>query len=115
MSTLQKFFDTKMQALFSQIPTRVAVAVSGGADSLCLTFLLKKWADAKHIKLFAFTVDHGLRKESRQEAQEVHKKLQQVGILHKTLVWKGEKPKTRIEELTSMDRYYLLQKACQKN
>ena len=115
MLNLEKFFDNKMGTLFSECPDKVAVAVSGGADSLCLTLLLKKWADHQKIKLFAFTVDHGLRPESKKEASDVHKQLQKMGINHQTLIWQGKKPKTRVEELARIARYDLLKKACQKN
>jgi tRNA(Ile)-lysidine synthase len=42
---------------------RVAVAVSGGADSLCLAWLAAGWGEA-----LALVVDHGLRAESAAEA-----------------------------------------------
>ena len=61
-------------------PDKVAVAVSGGADSLCLSLLFKKWADKNKIKLFAFTVDHGLRPESAREAEGVHQQLKKLEI-----------------------------------
>ena len=112
---IEKFFDDKMGALFPEIPAKMAVAVSGGADSLCLTFLLKKWADKNGVKLFAFTVDHGLRPESGKEAMAVQKQLKKIGIDHQILVWRGKKPKTRVEESARLARYNLLQTACQKN
>ena len=49
MLNLKKFFDDKMGILFPELPDKIAVAVSGGADSLCLTLLLKEWADNKKI------------------------------------------------------------------
>jgi len=115
MLNLEKFFDSKMRDLFSDYPDKVAVAVSGGADSLCLSLLLKKWADKNGVKLFAFTVDHGLRPESGCEAKGVHQQLKKLGIFHQTLLWQGKKPKTHIEESARIARYELLQKACQKN
>ena len=115
MSALEKCFNKKMEELFPEAPKRIAVAVSGGADSLCLTLLLKKWIDKKNIKLLALTVDHGLRKESQKEAQGVHRQLKKWGIAHQVLTWKGIKPKTRVEELARQARYDLLQKACVKN
>lgn len=112
---LEKLFQNKMGTLFPEVPSKIAVAVSGGADSLCLTLLLKKWADENKVQLFAFTVDHGLRSESKKEALWVHQQLKKWGISHQTLVWKGQKPKTHVEELARMARYDLLQKGCQKN
>ena len=115
MLNLEKFFDDKMGALFPECPDKVAMAVSGGADSLCLTLLLQKWSKKNNVKLFAFTVDHGLRKESEKEALGVHNQLKKLGITHQILTWQGKKPKTRVEELARLARYDLLQKACQKN
>ena len=115
MLDLENFFETKMDTLLLTLPKKIAVAVSGGADSLCLTLLLKKWADKNKIQLLAFTIDHGLRKESKKEAMSVHEKLKKLRITHQTLPWKGEKPKTHVEELARIARYNLLQKACKKN
>ena len=115
MLGVEKFFDDKIVDLLPECPYKMAVALSGGADSLCLTLLLKKWTDKKKVKLFAFTVDHGLRQESKNEAQQVHEQLKKTGIHHQILVWKGKKPKTRVEELARQARYDLLKKSCQEN
>lgn len=48
---------------------RVAVAVSGGADSLCLGILAHRW----RANSVALIVDHGLRPEAAQEAQETQR------------------------------------------
>ena len=99
-----KAFDAQMSALLPDSPDKIAVAVSGGADSLCLTLLLKTWTDQKGISLLAFTVDHRLRPESKQEAHTVHQQLQALGICHKILVWQEEKPKTHVEESARSSR-----------
>ena len=114
MSFLEKGFDLKLAELFPENPEKVSVAVSGGADSLCLTHLLKKWADQNGVQLYAFTVDHGLRSESAREAKSVHQQLKKFGIWHQILVWRGKKPKTHVEESARLARYDLLQQACQK-
>lgn len=51
----------------------LAVALSGGADSMALTLLLQDHLKRQHIQtpLLAITVDHGLRPESAQEAHDV--------------------------------------------
>src|SRR5579863_7592497 len=46
---------------------RVAVAVSGGADSMALTLLTERWARARGGVLTALTVDHRLRRDSAGE------------------------------------------------
>jgi tRNA(Ile)-lysidine synthase len=51
------------------------VAVSGGADSLCLAYLAKAWGDP-----LALVVDHGLRPESASEARITGQRLTGMGI-----------------------------------
>ena len=49
----------------------LAVAVSGGADSLALCLLAHRWAHARGGRIAALTVDHGLRREATAEATQV--------------------------------------------
>lgn len=46
----------------------VAVAVSGGADSLALALLAQTWVSTRAGRILALIVDHGLRPESAAEA-----------------------------------------------
>ena len=46
------------------------LAISGGPDSTALLMMAAEWAEPKP-KLFAATVDHGLRPESAAEAAAV--------------------------------------------
>ncbi|MGZ6175306.1 MAG: tRNA lysidine(34) synthetase TilS [Candidatus Binataceae bacterium] len=66
---------------------KVAVAVSGGADSMALALLLADWTAAKSIALTALTVDHGLRPEAAAEAKQVEAWLGSRGIAHRILTW----------------------------
>ena len=70
----------------------VAVAVSGGVDSMTLLALASDWAVETGAEIAALTVDHGLRPESRAEAEQVAAWCSIRGIGHETLVWAGEKP-----------------------
>ena len=63
----------------------LAVAVSGGADSLCLTLLADAYARAQGGTITAITVDHGLRAESATEATNVGEFLHARGIAHMIL------------------------------
>ena len=86
----------------------IAVAVSGGPDSLALLLLA---AAARPGQVEAATVDHGLRDESRQEAEMVAGICQRLGVPHTilTIEWK-EKPETAIQERSRLQRYALLGK-----
>src|ERR1700726_2847734 len=76
----------------------MAVAVSGGPDSLALTILADRWARQRGGQLTALTVDHRLRPESAEEARIVGEWLAGRGIAHQVLVWDEAKPRTGIQE-----------------
>ena len=60
--------------LFETNPV-IAVAVSGGSDSIALVFLLKKWIRKNKGKLIALIIDHQMRVNSFKEASFVKKYL----------------------------------------
>jgi tRNA(Ile)-lysidine synthase len=94
----------------------IAVAVSGGADSLALTFLLKEYVAQNNGKLIALTVDHVLRDESKAEAVYVHELLSKHNIEHHILYWFHDKIVTsNIQQKAREARYNLLTKYCIEN
>lgn len=95
--------------------SRFLVAVSGGIDSLSLTFLANYWANKNNKKLFALTIDHKLRPTSTNEAYYIHKLLENNSIEHHILTWEGNKPITNIESLARDARYNLIFEFCKKN
>ncbi len=107
------YLSKKLDALIHRdSQTKIAVAVSGGADSLCLTLMAHEWGCINHVPIVALTVDHGLRQESSDEARQVHVWLSDKQIEHHILIWEGAKPKTRIEEKAREARYQLLLDWC---
>ncbi|MEB3701596.1 tRNA lysidine(34) synthetase TilS [Candidatus Bealeia paramacronuclearis] len=109
--TLEEFEASLKFFSFQQIK-KVAVACSGGADSLALTFFLSDVCQKHHKKLMAFHVDHRLRKNSQKEAQKVASWLEERNISHKILIWDHEGIESRIQEQARNARYQLLEKAC---
>lgn len=94
----------------------IAVAVSGGMDSLALTLLLQEWCEANRVRLVALTVDHRLRRESRQEADTLGSHLKSWGVSHEILTWHHTLlPVTRIQERARTARYDLLTAYCHAN
>jgi tRNA(Ile)-lysidine synthase len=93
-------------------PTLV-LAVSGGPDSLALMWLAARWR--KSLKsgpeLAAVTIDHGLRPESAREAREVKRLAGTLGLPHRTLRWRGDKPTAGIQAAARDARYRLLARA----
>ena len=92
----------------------ICVAVSGGPDSLALSYLLQRWVSQCNGKLTALIVDHGLRQESKHEAEKVQAWLHQWQIPTQILNWNGEKPHHKIQEQARVKRYQLLSEWCQQ-
>ena len=90
------------------------VAVSGGPDSLALSFLAKIYSIIKYIDIKYFIVDHGLRKNSKLEAKNVQKKLKNFSIKLNILTWKGKKPRKNIQSIAREKRYKLLKDEAKK-
>ena len=90
----------------------LAVAVSGGADSLALAHLAHEWADSRDGRVDALIVDHGLRPESALEAQQAAALLAAAGIPSHVLVWTGDKPGTGLQAAARRERYRLLAEWC---
>jgi tRNA(Ile)-lysidine synthase len=79
-------FAGVIETLVPEDTRALAVAVSGGADSVALALLLRDWCGAR-IALTALTVDHGLRDESAHEAQQVAAWMAAQNIPHRILTW----------------------------
>lgn len=94
---------------------RLAVAVSGGSDSLSLAILAHGWAQARGGTVEAVTVDHGLRPHARHEAETVSHWLAVRGISHTILTWcheGGQPPNGDIQAAARKARYDLLGDYC---
>jgi len=95
----------------------IVLAVSGGPDSLALMWLAVRWrrALARGPRLFAVTVDHGLRAESAAEARDVKLLARSLELPHRTMRWTGAKPKTGLPAAARAARYHLLAQAARAN
>ena len=90
-------------------PERIGVAVSGGSDSLALMALLADWAlETAAFELKVATVDHGLRKVSADEAQQVARLAASAGLDHETLRWTGWDGRGNLQDAARRARYDLL-------
>lgn len=84
-------FDALIARFSPNTDQSLAIAVSGGSDSLALLSLTDAWA-AKHQRaLIIFTVDHQLRPEAKSEAASVARLASELGHKHQTLIWEDPK------------------------
>ena len=110
-------FYTKFKSIVFKAVKRknFALAVSGGADSLCLAYFGKVYSSQLKSKSHILIVDHKLRKESSKEALKVKKILLKKTIPSKILKWTGKIPKSNIQKQAREIRYFLLSNYCVKN
>ena len=96
---------------------KILIALSGGPDSTALAWLASCWraerlaaagGGGEVAELIAATVDHGLRPDSADEAEQVGQWCAQIGLPHHVLRWQGEKPAHGIQDAARTARYDLL-------
>jgi tRNA(Ile)-lysidine synthase len=89
---------------------QVALALSGGIDSMALAMILKE----KKVNFVALTVDHGMRKESAAEAKTITAQMKKLGIEHVILKVKTKPATSNKMEWARKERYALLLNYCTK-
>jgi tRNA(Ile)-lysidine synthase len=108
--------ENALDVLLPAAPPRLAVACSGGADSLALALMAQAWGEKRGVEIIALTVDHGLRPESAAEALEVRRIMLEQGLRHhilkadQTLAGTGN-----LQEKARALRYRLLCGFCREN
>jgi tRNA(Ile)-lysidine synthase len=93
----------------------LAIAVSGGPDSVALMHLAAQWRAslAKGPTLRVLTVDHGLRPGSREEAEQVGRLASSLGLPHAILTWEDREPvAASLQERAREARYDLMAAYC---
>lgn len=90
---------------------RMAVAVSGGIDSVCLLcWLAKLGAD-----IVCLHVNHGLRPNAETETQYVRDLCMQLNVPCKIFYWTDEKPTSGLEAAARTARYKFMTDYCREN
>lgn len=111
-------FDRLMRAVGPlEARPRLAVAVSGGSDSMALTLLAAAWAKRRNGEITGVTVDHGLRPEAAAEARQVGRWLRARGIAHRILRWRPAVGERRggLQAAARAARYGLLAEWCRRH
>ncbi len=89
--------------------TRLAVAVSGGVDSITLAHLaVQAWGVDR---LVFFTVDHRLRESSTREAEHVAQTIMGWGADCRVLTWQGAQGGTGVQARARQARYDMLRES----
>ncbi len=110
---------SQAKSLFADLRSApvIVLAVSGGPDSIALMWLAARWRRtlSRGPRLIAVTVDHGLRVEAAREARDVKRLARRLDLPHRTLRWRGAKPKTGVPAAARAARYRLLAEMARAN
>jgi tRNA(Ile)-lysidine synthase len=109
-------FDAAMAPLgpFEPQP-HLAIAVSGGADSMALALLADDWARDRGGRVTALVVDHGLRPESGAEAALTCARLGRLGIAAKLLILSDLRAGPGLAARAREERHSALRAACARD
>lgn len=115
---IEPFFNQTLDALLAQQSKKVykiAIAISGGSDSMALAVLSIIYGKANNLHVHGLIVDHKLRSESTNEALHVRQMLQGYGIPSEILTWQHAGISTKIQENARDARYQLMIEYCNQN
>jgi tRNA(Ile)-lysidine synthase len=101
---------------FPQHPESVAIAVSGGSDSMALALMSQRWANtfSPKVKMIPMIVDHGLRQGSDTEACWTRNQLLKRGLCPTIIHWKHGPLSSGLMAKARQKRYELLALECHK-
>ncbi|KAL2479766.1 Adenine nucleotide alpha hydrolase-like superfamily protein [Abeliophyllum distichum] len=126
VSKYRETFAKRMTMAGLKSHHRIAIGVSGGPDSMALCVLAAHWKSENHNAdtkgrskcidgLLAIVVDHGLRKESMEEANLVCHRIVDMGIKCEVAhcEWLDGRPKPgHLQEAARDKRYEIFQHIC---
>lgn len=92
-------------------PRPVAVALSGGGDSLALLLAADAWARRAKRSLLVLTVDHRLNPQSAAWTKACAARARALGRDFRALAWEGPKPATGLPAAARAARHRLLARA----
>ena len=114
---LQKRFDDNIKSIFLSNNTKaaqlsVALAISGGSDSMAMLHLASNWAKKFNVRLTIFSVNHNLRRSAANEIDFVKKVTLNLGHDFFEFSWNCNGEKSAIQERARLARYDMMTKKC---
>jgi tRNA(Ile)-lysidine synthase len=110
---IQSRFNNDFDNLLREsMPKKIAIAVSGGVDSIALLYLVSIWALEVDVKLSIFIVNHNLRKEASEEVAYVKSVAKKLGCNFFELSWNCGDNKIALQERARQGRYDLMSDKC---
>jgi len=94
--------------------SKIAIAVSGGSDSIALLYLADIWAKKNNIELFVISVDHNLRDQSKQEIAYIQNISNNLDRKHYSLSFDHQNNFSNFQERARKGRYDLMTSLCKE-
>ncbi|MDP3175940.1 MAG: tRNA lysidine(34) synthetase, partial [Phenylobacterium sp.] len=95
-------------------PSPVAVAISGGGDSLALLLTTLHWAERHGRRVLALSLDHGLQPQSAAWTRACGERARKAGAAFRALTWDGPKPPSGLPAAARGARHALLAEAARE-
>ena len=111
----KKFFLYLNKYLLTEKYPIIAVAVSGGPDSMALICLMSEWIKIKKGKIIALLIDHQLRFESKSECKIIKNYLKRLNIESKIIKVSIKALNKKNMNEARNNRYNKLINYCKKN
>jgi len=112
---LNKKFDINIaQFEYLDLFSTLAIAVSGGSDSMALLSLTQNWANDNNKKIIVIHVDHKLRPSSYFDATHVQNYCANLNIECYILPWQHSIIKGNVQQKARLARYELITELCKK-
>lgn len=113
--SLESYLTHVLSQLALTSKRHIAIALSGGSDSMALTLLMVRWAAMHGCKITALTVNHGLRYEAASEAMQTHAIMNSHGITHIILNPTLDATIRNIQQRAREARYSAMSAWCKEN
>lgn len=113
------FVDTLNSVLSPSIPSKIALAVSGGVDSMALFHLVTHWQQSvnvnQKVEIHILHINHGIRQESIKEEEFVENISLSKRYKFFCYHWNGSKVNSSLQEQARAMRYDQMSEYCLDN
>ena len=93
----------------------IAIALSGGSDSTCLTSLSNKWVKKKGGKIIALIINYNLNKRSESNCKLIQKELDRKNIANYSFNWSNKNINSGLQKKARDFRYMKFEEWCYKH